>query len=206
MKDIYAAPSEGYVYVWTNLINGKRYVGSHNGSDPNYKASGRSINKAFKKYGIGAFERAIVYQGPHYREAETLIIRVLDCVSDRSWYNQAHIHGTYECSDDVKAKISAGLRGKRKGPPSATTRAKIAAGKRGSVCSQETKDKITASKMGQRLSQETKDKIAANKIGKAGPKHTPESRAKIAEASRLMWEKRRSTQWASSGLPELQES
>ncbi len=43
----------GYIYLTTNLINKKKYVGQHKSSkfDERYKGSGKLIKKAFKKYG-----------------------------------------------------------------------------------------------------------------------------------------------------------
>lgn len=47
----------GYVYLTTNLVNGKKYVGQHKSSyfDPEYKGSGKLIKLAFNKYGWDNF-------------------------------------------------------------------------------------------------------------------------------------------------------
>lgn len=52
-----------FVYLTTNLINGKQYVGDHSCEDylkSNYIGSGISIRKAKKKYGKENFKREIL--------------------------------------------------------------------------------------------------------------------------------------------------
>jgi hypothetical protein len=43
---------EHYVYCITNIINGRKYIGSHSGKiDDNYMGSGVNIKLAIKKWG-----------------------------------------------------------------------------------------------------------------------------------------------------------
>jgi len=48
----------GYIYLTTNLVNGKQYVGQHQSKeyDPRYKGSGEILKQAFKKYGWNNFK------------------------------------------------------------------------------------------------------------------------------------------------------
>lgn len=51
-----------YVYITTNLVNGKQYVGYHSSNDleDNYLGSGEALRGSIKKYGKEKFERRIL--------------------------------------------------------------------------------------------------------------------------------------------------
>ena len=48
------------IYLTTNLINNKKYIGSTNNNNPYYLGSGVYLNKAIKKYGRKNFKREIL--------------------------------------------------------------------------------------------------------------------------------------------------
>jgi hypothetical protein len=48
------------IYCITNLINGKKYIGSDSNNNPNYLGSGTHIKKAIKKYGRENFTKTII--------------------------------------------------------------------------------------------------------------------------------------------------
>lgn len=51
----------GFVYEWTNNINGKKYIGSHVGTiEDGYVGSGKAFRRAIKKHGIENFTRTII--------------------------------------------------------------------------------------------------------------------------------------------------
>lgn len=51
----------GFIYIWENKINGKKYLGKSQGKPTSsYKGSGKYFNRALKKYGIENFERTII--------------------------------------------------------------------------------------------------------------------------------------------------
>lgn len=52
----------GYIYLTTNLINGKKYIGQHQATefDKNYSGSGKLIKQAFKKYGRSNFKTELI--------------------------------------------------------------------------------------------------------------------------------------------------
>lgn len=77
----------GYVYRWVNLVNGEMYIGSHDGGDPRYTASGILIRRAFKKYGMDKFSRQILYIGPNFREEEERFLILVDAASSDEYYN-----------------------------------------------------------------------------------------------------------------------
>lgn len=52
---------EYFIYITTNLINGKQYIGQHQGySNDKYLGSGVNLIKAIKKYGKENFKREIL--------------------------------------------------------------------------------------------------------------------------------------------------
>lgn len=57
------------VYKTTNTINGKFYIGVHNGKDPNYLGSGKYLNDAIAHYGRDSFERTTLYEVDTLEEA-----------------------------------------------------------------------------------------------------------------------------------------
>ena len=54
----------GYIYITTNLINGRKYIGKHQYSGPgldlNYYGSGKQLRCAVKKYGIQNFKVELI--------------------------------------------------------------------------------------------------------------------------------------------------
>lgn len=50
------------VYITSNLLNGKIYIGQTNGKDPYYIGSGVFIRKAVKKYGKKSFRKEILIE------------------------------------------------------------------------------------------------------------------------------------------------
>ena len=51
----------GFIYEWTNMLNGKKYIGSHAGTiDDGYIGSGKVFQRAIKKHGIENFTRAVI--------------------------------------------------------------------------------------------------------------------------------------------------
>ena len=54
---------KGVVYITTNLINGKKYIGKDEKNNPWYKGSGKLISRAIDKYGRENFEKEILAVG-----------------------------------------------------------------------------------------------------------------------------------------------
>lgn len=73
----------GFVYEWTNLINGKKYIGSHAGTPSDgYIGSGKAFRRAIKKYGLENFSRVIL-ENVYKEDRQFLLEREkfhLDCV------------------------------------------------------------------------------------------------------------------------------
>lgn len=84
----------GYVYLTTNLVNGRKYVGQHKGSvfTENYKGSGMLLKQAFDKYGWDNFKVELLEEcesSSDLNDAEIKWIRDLNAVYSSEYYNIA---------------------------------------------------------------------------------------------------------------------
>lgn len=92
---------QGFVYIWINKINNKRYIGSHIGHiNDGYVGSGTAFNRAIKKYGIENFERVILEQVQDrndVRKREQYYLDLFDAANDKMFYNmRAKVDGGFE--------------------------------------------------------------------------------------------------------------
>lgn len=80
-----------YIYLTTNLINGKKYIGQHKGDiDDSYLGSGILISTAIKKYGKQNFKKEILQICSSREEADELekyYINLYNAVLDENFYN-----------------------------------------------------------------------------------------------------------------------
>lgn len=79
-----------YVYCITNIINNKKYIGSHSGElNDSYLGSGIYITKAVKKYGKSNFVKDILWEGPkeYMREMESYWCAYFDVANNNLFYN-----------------------------------------------------------------------------------------------------------------------
>lgn len=84
----------GYIYLTTNLINGKQYIGKHKSKvfDEEYKGSGVLIHRALNKYGFDNFECHILcecFSDEELNEKEKYYISLFNAVDDENFYNIA---------------------------------------------------------------------------------------------------------------------
>lgn len=82
----------GYVYLTTNLINGRKYVGQHHSEsfDPNYRGSGKLILQAVSCYGAENFKVEILEECDSEQDlhnCEAKWIRDLNAVESDEYYN-----------------------------------------------------------------------------------------------------------------------
>ena len=78
---------EGYIYVITNILNNKKYVGKHVGKpedSPNYFGSGIAINNAIEKYGKENFTKEILeyHQNANLDEREKFWIEKFNTLNE----------------------------------------------------------------------------------------------------------------------------
>lgn len=96
----------GFIYEWTNTIDGKKYLGSHFGSiDDGYTGSGKRFGNAVNKYGIGKFSRSIVEyvvfeDAVLLREQHYLDTR--NCAKSKQYYNISPTAGGGDCGNGKK--------------------------------------------------------------------------------------------------------
>jgi group I intron endonuclease len=194
----------GCVYLTTNLINGKKYIGQSikilQVMDGKYKGSGKLINRAFNKYGYNNFKCEII----EYIENDISLItkeeklQLQDKLDEREkffiiYYSTNHPTGyniaeggnrggfllKYASEEDKKnhgLKLSKANKGK-------TRSEEIKKSFRGRVFSEEHKRKISEAQRGERgnmfgkhFSQETRDKMSKSQTGRI---HSEETKIKI---------------------------
>ena len=118
-KEIFVSYPYGFVYITTNLINGKRYVGQRKISDRRYDyynkylGSGKVLRNAIKLYGEENFEKTIIsfaYSQEELDRLETELILFFDAANDDNYYNislgQTH-NGWGLKTDEEKKEIMA---------------------------------------------------------------------------------------------------
>lgn len=79
-----------YIYLTTNKINGKKYIGQHHGElNDSYFGSGIVISKAIKEYGKENFEKEIleITTQDKIDEVEKYYIDLYNAVEDENFYN-----------------------------------------------------------------------------------------------------------------------
>ena len=84
---------DNYVYCVTNLVNGRKYIGSHSGSiDDKYLGSGVIVSKAISKYGAKNFVKQIIWQGElqYMRDIETYWCEQFDVANNTLFYNRTN--------------------------------------------------------------------------------------------------------------------
>lgn len=103
----------GFIYITTNLINGKRYIGQKKFSDDKkwvkYLGSGTSLKRAIDKYGVENFTRSIVDIGYTLEELNTKEqewISFYNAVESDDYYNL--VPGGYT-SDKSRPRPRRGL-------------------------------------------------------------------------------------------------
>ena len=179
-----------FVYLTTNLINGKKYVGSHTCKKNDlYLGSGKALLLAIKKYGPKNFNREILEECPDIisaRKLEKKYISEFNTISPNG-YNISPTGGcelgyTGSVSPETIIKIKTKLKG-RKSPMknkhhSEKTKILMSSIHLGRNHTEKSKQKISASKMGHIVSNDTKNKISESLKGnkcRLGKPNSPEA-------------------------------
>ena len=91
----------GFIYEWTNNINGKKYIGSHKGNtEDGYIASGKAFMNAYRKYGRENFTRIIIEYVVNISDLklrEEYYLKLNNAKDNRMYYNLSNAPtGGYE--------------------------------------------------------------------------------------------------------------
>lgn len=163
-----------FVYITTNLINGKQYIGSHstNNSNDGYIGSGKYFLRSVKKYGKENFKREIIEEcDPSLNLIlEEKYIKEYNTLSPKG-YNLSPTGGIGlnggKHSKESKQKIKDSHKGKtpwnkgkKTGPLSTEHRKKIGLASKGRIFSESRNRKISYSLKGKSLSEDHKQKIS----------------------------------------------
>lgn len=79
-----------YIYITTNLINDKKYIGKHFGElDDSYLGSGMLLQRAIEKYGAKNFKKEILQICDSFNvdECEIFWISYFDAANNKNFYN-----------------------------------------------------------------------------------------------------------------------
>ena len=161
------------VYVHTNRINGKRYVGITSDKPEKrwrngYGYRGQVFYSAIEKYGWEEFSHEILFTNLSKKEAEEKEIYLISKwkTSDVKYgYNRASggcVNSGFHISDEEKKRRSDFM---RKRPILESTRDKLSKAMSGKRLSDEVKNKISKSKKGRKLSEATKHKMSESRTG-----------------------------------------
>lgn len=178
----------GFIYITTNIINGKKYIGQRKFSHgwKGYLGSGIILTQAIKKYDKNNFRReiiAIAYSKEELNKLEIEFIYNHNAVNNDDYYNITYggdspMSGR-KMSEEHKEKISKSEKGKE---VSKETREKISASSIGKTHSDETKEKIRKTSKGRLHSDETKEKMSGENNHFYGKHHSEESKLKMSNS------------------------
>ncbi|MDR1159845.1 MAG: hypothetical protein LBK69_04385 [Syntrophomonadaceae bacterium] len=190
----------GYIYITTNKINGKRYIGQHKSKDwdSDYVGSGKLLHYAIKKYGIEKFiclplawawnkaelnQLEIEYIA-HYRPEYNISTggtggnlgeKVSEILSEKCKGEKNGMYGKKHTNETKLKMIEA------RNNISEETRKKIGEGNKGKKHSEETKKKLSEINKGKSLSEETRRKMSESASRKI---HSEETKQKISKNSK----------------------
>ena len=182
----------GCVYMWTNNVNDKKYIGKCHGdvkSRYRHHANGHGsvpLKRAFGKYGIDNFTFEILHDGIiddflNYYEIEAIRVHNSKVPYGYNLTDGGEGMLGYSPSTETRRKISVAQKGKKGKPHTAETRHKIGKANSGKTHSEETRRKMSMSRKGRIVSSETRHKISE---ANSGRKHSVETRRKLSEAKK----------------------
>ena len=189
------------IYIVTNTVNGKQYVGITNSlakrwnKHKNAKGSAPALHAAIKKYGLDAFifsHIADAFDSEAAKKIEIMLIAEHNTIAPHGYNLTSGGDGTLNPSEEVRQKLSASHAGKTQ---SEETKAKRSASLKKAYA--EGRKESNAGKTW-KMSEEGKAKIRAAKIGDKNPmfgkKQSPEFVAKRLAAAAVAIAKRKAAE------------
>lgn len=172
----------GYIYITTNLINNKQYIGQKTSKvflKEKYLGSGTCLLRAINKYGKENFKVELLEECDSIEELdrqEIYWIKHYDAANSNNFYNlqaggQKQRGNGYKVSEETKRKISNSITGRKLSEETKRRMSEVRKGKHHKPLSEETKRKISDSnKLFYKNNPERKQ--VGNKNGMYG-KHIP---------------------------------
>jgi group I intron endonuclease len=190
-----------FVYITTNLVNGKQYIGDHSTNDLNcyttkiYFGSGIAIKEAIKKYGKQNFKKDILEFFDTKENAfnsQEKYIKLYKTHVSQDGYNISWKggHQTNESvSDETRNKMKKSHIGKKQSAETIDKRVKKITGKK------RTKEQLKTMSEAQKITQNKPEVIEKKKKSRTGILHTEENKKLMSiNASINMkkwWDKRK---------------
>lgn len=101
------------IYLTTNLITGKRYIGKDKNNNPKYLGSGTNLKKAILKYGKNSFKKIILeycLDPKHMAEREEFWLQRYNVKDNSNFYNKTNkAFGNSGHTKESKHNIAKGL-------------------------------------------------------------------------------------------------
>lgn len=202
-QDLLKSNYYGYVYLTTNLLNNKKYVGVHKAKefDPMYKGSGKILWKAIEKHGWDNFKVEILkwcFSKEDLFESERIEIENRNAVLSEEYYNimpggYGGDNKSYLTEEEYASYIEKIRQSKINRPlteKESEHLEKMHKIWKGQHHTEESKQKSRESNLGQKRSDSTRKHLSENHAdvsGKNNPfygkKHSEETRRKIKENS-----------------------
>jgi group I intron endonuclease len=186
------------IYIVTNSVNGKQYVGITNSlakrwnKHRNAKGSAPALHEAIKKYGIDSFvftHFADAFDPESAKSIEVMLIAEHNTLAPNGYNLTSGGDGTLCPSDEVRARMSEAHRGHKQ---SAETRAKRSESLKKAYAEGRKKSLVGTT---WQMSEEGKSKTRAAKLGEKNPmygkKQSAETKAKKAASMAIAMAKRK---------------
>lgn len=163
----------GFIYITTNMINGKRYIGQRKFSKgwKSYLGSGKILKQAIEKDGRENFIRDIIsiaYSKEELDRLEYELIEIYNANFDRNFYNlkiggeggspggESHYNAGKRMSEEQKLKISETM-----------IRNKVFRGNKNPMFG---KNGVKNVRVGYKYDVERRNKMSKSKVGKNNPR------------------------------------